>query len=375
MPRVSKRLRENPGQDAILRALARSPGPIPITALFRHVDRQVPLHLRGLDAFARQSCKLARQGLAVHVQHVPTGRLCLHLTGRGQRWIRRRERQVFAPAVLRAMGAIGIAPLAVSAVSCASFALTSGPPQVAPVEARQGAALAMRAVEQRIMGGNVVWSICAEDCEAPTPKTLDTDIALEATQTPVLSTSALTRPQVATPNLQGRQLATAVPEENGEKSADSISRPLETVSGTPAGRAGESARATQLDRRTIFFRLGRYDIDQAQQERLVSVLSIGLPSQVRVVGMTDGVGGLDANRQLAKLRASSAAAALVKAGLPTDLLTVDATIAGEGRYGSTAQLGVASPTWRRAEVFVRWGKPFGEQHAGDKPRLEEGQSG
>ena len=273
------------------------------------------------------------------------------------------------------MGAIGIAPLAASAVSCASFALTSGPTQVAPVEARQGAALAMRAVEQRIVDGNVVWSICAEDCEAPTPKTLDTDIALEAPQTPVLSASALTRPEAAMPNLQGRQPATVVPEENGDKSADFISRPLETVSGTPAGRAGESAGPTQLDRRTIFFRLGRYDIDQAQQERLVSVLSIGLPSQVRVVGMTDGVGGLDANRQLAKLRASSAAAALVKAGLPTDLLTVDATIAGEGRYGSTAQLGVASPTWRRAEVFVRWDKPFGEQHAGDKPRLEEGQSG
>jgi outer membrane protein OmpA-like peptidoglycan-associated protein len=372
---MGKRLRENPGQDAILRALARARGPVPIAALFRHVDRQVPLHLRGLDPFARQSCKLACQGLVVHVKHVPTGRLCLHLTGRGQRWIRRREVQVFAPAVLRTMGAIGIAPLAVSAVACASFALTSGPTQVAPVEARQGAAPITRGVEQRIVGSNVVWSICAEDCEAPTPKTLDTDIALEASERPVPSTSALTRPEAATPDLQGRQLATVAPEENGDKSADSIPRQPGTVSGTPAEPAGASAGPTRFDRRTIFFRLGRYDIDRAQQERLVSVLSVGLPSQVRVVGMTDGVGSPDANRQLAKFRASSAAAALAKAGLATDLLTVDATIAGEGRYGSTAQLGVASPTWRRAEVLVRWSKPVGEQHARVKARLEEGQSG
>ncbi len=53
-------------------------------------------------------------------------------------------------------------------------------------------------------------------------------------------------------------------------------------------------------------------------------LSVSEPKKVWVVGYTDTSGSADLNRRLSKARADSVVAALVDAGVPADILAVDA---------------------------------------------------
>lgn len=79
----------------------------------------------------------------------------------------------------------------------------------------------------------------------------------------------------------------------------------------------------------VHFRWGWSRLDKAGREEIKSLLKVAKSKpnkQIVVAGRTDPTGSLTANKKLALMRANTVKAVLVKAGIPSDVITADAQL-------------------------------------------------
>lgn len=139
---------------------------------------------------------------------------------------------------------------------------------------------------------------------------------------------------------------------NSAACADGEDKVENTDAGQQTAKASEApAPAAVVDPLIVYFDVNQDQLDAgalAEVDAYAAALTAGSPKLLNVVGYTDTSGPADLNARLSEARANSVVAALIEAGVPTDMISRGAS--GEDELAITTPDGTREANNRRVTV-------------------------